>query len=329
MTPAIPSARPLYDGFPAFHAQAIGPYLDEREKCRRRAVRRFFAALSVGAIAGMAGAIAKPLSEASEQIGFLAFSVFAALGFLTLNRTRTEITHGLVERIAKHFSFTYSGDPGRPALYDQYRRLKLLPGHNQEKFRNQVSGKYGGAAFTVGEAHLEVQTSGKYRSRRTVFHGQLIAIDYPKRFRGTTVVQRDMGAFNALSRPSKEFRRVGLSSPAFEKTFEAWATDEVEAHDLLDPLVLERFQELERLFRGKKLRAAFDDGKLLLAIETGERMTIGTMFRPIGGADRVERILKEFDLVFDLIDVLLKRVETRTSGAFTLADVKAVSANHR
>jgi hypothetical protein len=43
---------------------------------------------------------------------------------------------------------------------------------------------------------------------------------------------------------------------------------------------------------------------------------------------RVENILKEFDVIFDLIDVLLKRPETRTKGAFSLADVKAKSANH-
>jgi len=329
MNPTPPSARPLYDGFGAFHAQTIGPWLADREACRTRAVGRFFAILSAGSVIAGAVLILRPFGPSSLQAGFLIGAGFAALAFFFLDRARTEITRGLLERIARHFGFTYSGDPGRPALYDHYRRLKLLPGHDREKFEDQVSGRYGGAAFTVGEAHLESQSSGKHRSRRTVFHGQLIAVDYPRRFRGATVVQRDMGAFNALSRPSKEFRRVGLSSPAFEKAFEAWTTDEVEAHALLDPVVLERFQELERLFNGKKLRAAFDEGKLLIAVETGDRMTIGTMFRPIGGVERVEKILKEFDLIFDLIDVLLARVDARLNGAFTLADVKAKSANER
>jgi hypothetical protein len=58
-------------------------------------------------------------------------------------------------------------------------------------------------------------------------------------------------------------------------------------------------------------------------------MTFGTMFRPIGGVERVEKILKEFDLIFDLIDVLLTRVDARLNGAFTLADVKAKSAHQR
>ncbi len=328
MTLRLPSSRALYDGFAAFYAGDIATWLAERETCRRRAADRFMAAIGVGVAAAAGMFLFRPFGGASGEAGFLVLMGGAVLGFFLLERTRTEITHGLLERIARQFGFTYSGDPGRPALYDQYRRLKLLPGHNREKFEDQVSGKYAGAGFMLGEAHLEMQSSGKRSSRRTVFHGQLLSIDYPRRFRGSTVVQRDLGAFNALSRPSKEFQRVGLSSPAFEKAFEAWSTDQVEAHNLLDPVVLERFQELERLFNGKKLRAAFDDGKLLIAMETGDRLNIGTMFRPIDGAERVERILKEFDLVFDLIDVLVKRVETRTNGAFSLADVKLKSAHH-
>jgi hypothetical protein len=258
----------------------------------------------------------------------LALLAGAGAGGYCLNRARAEITNGLLERIAAQFKFTYAAKPGRPALYDQFRRLKLIPGHNREKFEDAVSGVYADAPFSFCEAHLEVQTSGKKKSRRTVFHGQMFAIDYPKRFFGSTVVQRDMGVLNGLTKPSKEYSRVGLASPAFEKAFEAWSTDQVEARELLDPIVLERFEELERLFGGKKVRAAFDGGKLLIAVETGDRLNIGTMFRPIDGAERVEIILKEFDVIFDLIDILLKRLEKRTSGAFSIADVKMRSANH-
>ncbi len=328
MTLRTPSVRPLYDGFAAYFDRDIAPWLAEREHCRRQAARRFQIAIGVGFGAAAVAFFLRPFGGASGEAGFLILALCAVLGFFLLERTRAEITHGLLERVVKQFGFTYSGDPGRPALYDQYRRLKLLPGHNREKFEDQVSGRYAGLGFTLGEAHLEIQSSGKRSSRRTVFHGQLLAIDYPKKFCGSTVVQRDMGAFNALSRPSKDFQRVGLSSPLFEKVFEAWSTDQVEAHNLLDPIVLERFQELERLFGGKKLRAAFEGGKLLIAMETGDRLNIGTMFRPIDGTERVERILREFDVVFDLIDVLVKRVETRTNGAFALADVKVRSAHH-
>jgi hypothetical protein len=123
-------------------------------------------------------------------------------------------------------------------------------------------------------------------------------------------------------KPGKGFQPVGLISSRFEKAFEAWSTDQVEARDLLDPIVLERFEELERLFGGKRLRAAFADGKLIIAIETGDRLNMGTMFKRLENKARVETVLKEFDVIFDLIDVILKRAEKPLTGAFSLADVK-------
>lgn len=329
MSLRLPSARRVFDGFAAFHARETGPYLAAREAERREAVGGFYAALAAGGAGAAALFLFGPFHSENLEAGLFAFGVGLMTGVHFLNRKRAEITHGLLERIASNFGFTYSGKAGRPALYDQFRRLKLIPGHNREAFEDAVSGVYGGAPFSFCEAHLEMQSSGKKNSRRTVFHGQLFTIDYPKRFLGSTVVQRDMGVLNALTKPSKDYSRVGLASPAFEKVFEAWSTDQVEARDLLDPIVLERFEELERLFGGKKIRAAFDGGKLLIAVETGDRLNIGTMFKPISGAERVETILKEFDVIFDLIEVLLKRVETRTAGAFSLADVKAKSANQR
>jgi hypothetical protein len=329
MSLRVPSDRPVFDGFAAYHDRETGPYLATHEGERRMAVGRFYAACAAGGAGALALLLFGPFHSENLEFGMLAAGIGVMAGVFFLNRTRAEITHGLLERVASYFGFTYSGKAGRPALYDQFRRLKLIPGHNREAFEDAVSGVYGGAPFSFCEAHLEMQSSGKKNSRRTVFHGQLFTIDYPKRFLGSTVVQRDLGVLNALTKPSKEYSRVGLASPKFEKVFEAWSTDQVEARDLLDPIVLERFEELERLFGGKKIRAAFDGGKLLIAVETGDRLNIGTMFKPIDGCERVEIILKEFDVIFDLIDVLLKRLEARLAGAFSLADVKMKSANHR
>ncbi|HOP20618.1 MAG TPA: DUF3137 domain-containing protein, partial [Amphiplicatus sp.] len=186
----------------------------------------------------------------------------------------------------------------------------------------EVRGAHGGANFVLCEANLKYKSSGKNSSTRTVFHGQLFVIDYPKPFMGETVLKRDIGVFNALAKPGSHFQKVGLVSSEFEKAFEAWSTDQVEARDLLDPIVLERFLELERLFGGKKLRAAFTGGKLLVAIETGDRLNMGSMFKPLESAERVETILKEFDVVFDLIDVLLKRVDKRLDGAFSVDQIR-------
>ncbi|MEE2691975.1 MAG: DUF3137 domain-containing protein [Pseudomonadota bacterium] len=318
-----PSGRPEFEGFPAFFETEIAPYLKSKEGPRRAAVTNYFILIgSIGALAAAIGFFA-PLGEANVQIAFITGMLGFAGATWLLNRTRTDIAHGLLERICSKLGFTYRLKLERPDYYDMFKSLGLLPGHNREAWEDEVTGVYAGAPFTLCEACLKMRTSnGKSSSTRTVFHGQLFLIDYPKRFLGTTVLKRDQGIFNALTKPGKSFSRVGLASPEFEKAYEAWSTDQVEARDLLDPIVLERFQELERLYGGKKLRAAFTNGNLIIALETGDRLNMGSMFKSLEDRSRVETVLKEFDAVFDLIDVLLKRAEGKLDTAFSVQHVR-------
>ncbi len=319
----IPSERGEFAGFDAFFIDEVAPYLAEKETARAAAVTNVLILSAATAALALAMFAYGPFGSANLQAAIMIVVGGGALATWLLNRTRADITHGLLDRIAGRLGFAYSGIFGRPDYYERFRGLKLLPNHNREEWEDEVRGVYAGNGFVFCESHLKYKSSGKNSSTRTVFHGQLFMIDYPKRFLGSTVVLRDMGPLNALMRPRKEYSRVGLASPAFEKAFEAWSTDQVEARDLLDPIVLERFQELERLFGGKKLRAAFDDGKILIAIETGDRLNIGTMFAPLHGTKRVETIIAEFDAIFDLIDILLKRLDGRIDGAFSVAHLKS------
>jgi len=322
----IPSDRPQFAGFDRYYGETIAPYLAEKESARAAAVTNVL--ILGAATAALAGAFAffGPFGAENFRVAIFVGIGGAALSAWLLNRTRADITHGLLERIASKLGFSYRGKFERPEYHQRFRALKLLPNHNRETWEDEISGVHAGNAFTLCEAHLKYKSSGKNSSTRTVFHGQLFIIEYPKRFLGKTVLLRDRGPLNAFGKPGSEFSRVGLASPEFEKAYEAWSTDQVEARDLLDPIVLERFQELERLYEGKKLRAAFEGGSLLIAIETGDRMNIGTMFAPLPGAGRVETILAEFDVIFDLIDVLLKRLDGRIDGAFSVSHVKSQSA---
>lgn len=317
------SGRPQFEGYAAFHEERVAPFLADREIVRRRAVNEFAMIIAASAVAAVLLGLLLPFGDSNAQFAVIAFAMLAIGAGARLEKTRREITHGLLERITAKFGFTYRGSIGRPGFATDFMRLKLLPQFNREEWEDEVAGDYSGVEFRLCEAHLKFKTSGKRSSTRTVFRGQLLAIDYPKRFAGSTILLRDAGLLNVLGKPSKSHSRVGLGSLAFEKAFEAWSTDQVEAHDLLDPVVLERFMELERLFGGKKLRAAFDGGKLLIAIETGDRLSLGTMFSPIDSADRANRILKEFDLIFDLIDVAVSRVSRPLKTSLNVRDVRS------
>ncbi|MEL7487832.1 MAG: DUF3137 domain-containing protein [Pseudomonadota bacterium] len=317
-----PSTRPEFSDFPEYYEREIAPYLRGLENKRRDAVKTSaITGAAIGVVALLLLAL-QPFGGFSTQAGFFTgfFAVVAA--FAILSNARRTIADGLMSRICSKLGFGYAGERPRPHYLRQFSELKLFGRFNRESYEDEIAGVYRGTEFILCEAHLKYKTSGKNSSTRTVFHGQLIVIDYPKAFFGKTVLRRDVGVLNRLGKPAREFSRVGLASSKFESAFEAWGTDQVEARDLLDPVVLERFLALEALFGDAKIRAAFTEGQLIIALETGDKLNMGSMFEPLETPARVEAILNEFDVIFDLIDLAVTRVDGRMDGALTLDDVK-------
>ena len=130
-------------------------------------------------------------------------------------------------------------------------------------------------------------------------------------FLGVTVILRDAGIFNAFLKPAKDLKRVGLVDRRFEKTFEVFSSDQVEARYLLSPVFMERLLHLEELLRGKKARAAFAAGEILIAVEGGNLFEAGSMFKPLADPARARRVHDEIASVHGVIDAL---IATREQG---------------
>ena len=324
MSLRIPSNRDIFRNFQEDYEETILPFLNEQEATRQRAIKILVTIMAGAVVAAIIIKAASLFGESSGQVAIFVMIAGAAASFWRFTKSRREISHGLFERVAAALDFKYEASPGPHSQLEDFKRLKLLPRYDSAAFEDHFEGVYENTSFSLCEAHFKLEQRGDdNRSERTVFHGQLIAIDAPKRFLGHTVIQRDKGVFNRLGKPSKAFQRVGLASPAFEKIFEAWSTDQVEARDLLDPLMLERFEALEGLYDGANLCAAFTGGKALIALRVGDRLNMGSMFQPLADDARVENILKELDLIFDLIDVLTKRVDGKLDGPLSAEALRA------
>jgi len=317
-----PSDRSEYQGVNSFYESDIAPYLSREEQRRRSAVGKSALIVFVTLIIAAGAYIFAPFDEANFHIAFVVSIIGLSLAGAVLSQARSAITAGLLERISSFFGFAYQRDVSRPDFVSAFDRLQLLPSYNRQSWEDQVVGARNDTDFVLCEGHLQKVTRGKRRRVKTVFHGQLLMLDYHKKFLGETVIKRDAGVFNRFMKPGAEFQRIGIVSSRFEKAFEAWSTDQVEARELLDPIVLERFEALDNLFDGAKFRAAFSDGKLYIALETGDKLSMGTMFKCLDDPTRFERIIKEFDLIFDLIDLAVKQVDGPLSGAINAAAVR-------
>ena len=161
-------------------------------------------------------------------------------------------------------------------------------------------GRIADADIRVCEAKLEQKVkTDKGEHWKTVFQGSLLEMDFHRDFIGTTIVLRDAGIFN--SKRKGEMKRIGLASPKFEKIFEAYGTDQVEGRYLLTPTFMETLIDLEETVDGKKIRFAFNEGRLWIAVEHPNRFETKSLRQPMTDIGRVQTIVDELEAIFTIV----------------------------
>ncbi len=235
-----------------------------------------------------------------------AFGVYA-WGSAKLNALGRETKEMLVEPVCHEFGMTFESSPLDPADIMTFRNLKLVPHWDRAKYEDRLTGQRQNAPFEFFEAHLEEKHETSSRNGRrtewvTVFRGQCLVARFPKPFKGVTRVERDHGAMNFLAKLGQDLPRVKLEDPVFEKSFEVYGTDQVEARFILTPDFMERLLSLEKAFQGKKLRCAFSGGEMYLCVEGKNLFEPGSMYRRMDDLSRVREMLTDFAAVFLLID---------------------------
>lgn len=298
------------EAFPGLYAGRIEPILRDREADRLEALRSFWIRAALGASASLgAGALAYAISG-DTMLAFFAIvacgAIAGGIAYMPLAAVAKAAKQQSLSAIAGAIGCTYDLDGFDPDGLSHFRSLALLPGCDRAAYQDRFAGRHHGCGFAFCDAHLEKKVkSGKNSRWKTVFRGQLICIDFPKPFLGTTVIREDAGPFNFLEQWSTDLERVSLGESRLEKAFEVYATDQVEARTLMHPVFMERLLELEALFKGKHLRGAFHDGKLLLVMAGGDKFELGSMFQTLLDEARVRAILADVAGIVRVVDAVL------------------------
>lgn len=169
-----------------------------------------------------------------------------------------------------------------------------------------ISGTHGGAAFQLCERVPAERKGEEPRSSSEAgWQGLLLAFDLKKSFSGTTLIVRDGGKVgNFFKGLGKIGERIELEDPRFEKRFEVFGSDQVEARYLLTPAFMERMVELDDKFRSSRLRAAFSGGRLFIAIDSNsDRFELGFDDGALVPASP-RRVLRDLEIPCRIIDAL-------------------------
>ena len=308
-----------FGGFDRHYQDVIRPALRVREADRQAAAAKAIKGRWMGVAIGLAGVI---IGLFLARVPFITIGgVMAGLGTYAFMRQDLaqigkEAKTLMVTPVAERLGLSFTEDCGDQRLVHDMRAVKLLPGWDRSAFEDQLMGVRNGVDFEFFEAHLEVKrrrTDSRGRTRTewvTVFRGQCLRFDFHKTFHGTTLVLRDAGLFNRLGGVSGT-KRARLEDPVFEKSFEVHTTDQVESRFLLTPDVMQELVDLETAFHGSKLRCAFVDGQVLIALEGADLFEPGSLFAPLDNPDRIRDLLADFSAVFQLIDSLSEKDRSR------------------
>jgi len=308
-------AAPWLSGFDEFRAREIEPMIGSLETARLEARN---AALKRASWLIPLALLACGLVWLYLPGDFLIFAIFLAVGGswawiqYPIIQHQKEVKQKLITRLCGFFGLEYHMEPKRDPI-PELRRVGLLPGHNKESREDQVSGIYDGVRLEMTDLRLREESgSGKDKREVTVFEGPVFCFSFPKRFNGTTIIKADGSLignwFNRIGMGERE--RVALEDPEFEKCFEVYGTDQVEARYLLTPGFMQRLMDLRESL-GDRMQAAFNGDSFYIVANNGQNKFEVQGYSGQAVNVQLDKFIADIGILFRVIDTLNLDSKTR------------------
>ena len=111
------------------------------------------------------------------------------------------------------------------------------------------------------------------RAKKAVENSRSVILRFkiPKRIKAHTVIFEKQYAFKPKNK-IKPFQKIVLEDIEFEKRFDTYSTNQVEARYLLTTLFMKRFENLKTSFKAKNIRAEFTGEELIVLIQVDKDM---------------------------------------------------------
>ena len=101
----------------------------------------------------------------------------------------------------------------------------------------------------------------------------------------------------------RKMQDVKLEDNIFEKRFNVYTQDQVEARYLLTPTFMERYKSLETAFGTKKIKCAFFEDQIMFAIPTKDDLfELGSLYTKQSSRKAVGKFYDELKSVQEMID---------------------------
>jgi hypothetical protein len=297
--------------------EKVKPELEQLENIRKRRLAQFMFRRNVG-IAG--GAILTPfllfidynlIRNCTEDCGagitILAWGLI--WGWVEIPKKLYALAYKkeILPDIAKLFGdFTYKAKGSVPLK--EMGPAKIIPGYSRSSSEDYFEGEYKGTKIQFSEIHLEQRrNSGKRTYYVTVFKGLAIIIKMPKnKFFGHTIIAKNQSSFMEwFKEKGTGLDRANLVDPEFEKKYDVYTNDQVEARYLIDPVMIERIKEMSKIYNTKEITAAFINDSFFMLLPSNKNLFEPSDIKVKATNTRsVKKMKKEIEQMLYIIDHL-------------------------
>lgn len=300
----------LKNRFDGYYEERLLPLLEKSEKFRGKYLHNFWLLFSFAVILYpliIFALLQANWSENSDQTGIIltvSALVAAVVTGPIYKYKKLAKESGIMKEFASFFG-TFEYEFERTLSDELLKNSNLFGSYTDNSGDDYFYGTYKDVGITIAEEKLQKEVYVNKRRRKIkVFKGICVLLNMNKPFKGRTVVLKDGGILNVFKRVSG-LEKVRLEDLLFEKIFEVFSDDQIEARYLLTTAFMERALKLRDLFGGKSIQFSFFEDKLLFAIPTSQDMFEAcSFFKSTINKPKVDLVFDQFYTVFLIIDIL-------------------------
>ena len=317
------SIAELKAGFERFYTERLLPIVQTTEKIRQKYLHYFiigclFAFVTVPAIIlwifeHQEEMRTQPVEDDWQTpLAYFSIMLIIAIAASPLYLYRKKSKNQLMPEFIKYFDgFSYQFEETISSAVVE--KSRLIGDYNSRSGDDYFSGIYKNVEMVVSEEEFEKVTTtynnGKRQEHRsTVFDGIIVLLSLNKDFSGQTVVFQDKGIFNkvvSFTRNLSGLENIRLEDSLFEKEFEAYGSNQVEARYLLTTAFMERMLKLREAYKANRIEFSFFDNRLFITLATKKNMFEATsLFKSCLERTLIDETFNQFLSIMAIIDIL-------------------------
>jgi len=180
---------------------------------------------------------------------------------------------------------------------DIYVNSNIITKYTSYRKDDCFEGKYKDVGIIIEECQF-IKGSGK--NQKTLFDGVMVQLEMNKTFTGNTVIRPDK-IFHIS--PNKNLRHTVLEDVEFEKKFDVFTDDEVEARYLITTALMARLNDMKVAFKADKVSAVFYMNKFIIGLHTSKDLfSICSLIRPVYDEKQIFQMFDEMLSIIKLIE---------------------------